>query len=272
MATYDFLIYDTQDRICSITFNRPDKRNALNTRLLEELDDALDTAEADDDVRVVLFKGSGTAFSAGYDLRDNPYTTPPDGQKSWRLNDAASALRKISDRYLRIWYYSKPTVAQVQGPAIATGCYFQMLCDIAFAADTATFGHQAQRVGGVTSLPLWVWMLGMRQAKYLLLSGRLITAKEAQKIGLVTRVFPPDELEAEVQRLCLDLAQHNPLGTTWLKDAMNADYDMMGLRASFPMHHSMNAAMRMSERGAGELSLTDIVFGGNRQERPEGEP
>ena len=271
MTDYDFLLYDVSERVCTITFNRPEKRNALNTGLLEELDDALDVAESDEDVRVVLFKGAGTAFSAGYDLRDNPYTVPPAGQDRWRLNDAAPALRKISNRYLRIWYYPKPTVAQVQGPAIATGCYFQMLCDIAFAADTATFGHQAQRVGGVTSLPLWVWMLGLRQAKYLLLTGRLITAKEAQKIGLVTRVFGADELEGEVSRLCQDLAASNPLGTMWLKDAMNADYDMMGLRASYPMHHSMNAALRMNERAPDELSLTDIVFGGDRQDAPEGE-
>jgi|TARA_Y100000310_G_C20675929_1_gene813029 enoyl-CoA hydratase len=268
---YEFLLYDVADKTCTITFNRPEKRNALNTKLLEELDDALDVAEADEDVCVVLFKGAGTAFSAGYDLRDNPYTVPPEGQDRWRLNDSVPALRKISERYLRIWYYPKATVAQVQGPAIATGCYFQMLCDIAFAADTATFGHQAQRVGGVTSLPLWVWMLGMRQAKYLLLTGRLITAKEAQKIGLVTRVFAADELEGEVARLCEDLAARNPLGSMWLKDAINADYDMMGLRASYPMHYSMNAASRVQERTPGELSLADIVFGGNRQEVPEGE-
>ncbi len=272
MPDYDFLLYDVSDRVCSITFNRPEKRNALNTQMLEELDDALDVAESDDEVRVVLFKGAGTAFSAGYDLRDNPYTVPPAGQDRWRLNDAGPALRKISNRYLRIWYYPKPTVAQVQGPALATGCYFQMLCDIAFAADTATFGHQAQRVGGVTSLPLWVWMLGMRQAKYLLMTGRLITAKEAQKIGLVTRVFPEDELEGEVARLCADLARQNPLGAQWLKDAINADYDMMGLRAAYPMHYSMNTAGRLTERGPDELSLRDIVFGGDRQTVPEGEP
>ncbi|PZC47260.1 MAG: enoyl-CoA hydratase [Chloroflexi bacterium] len=271
MPSYEFLLYDVQDRVCSITFNRPDKRNALNTQLLEELDEALDVAEADDAVAVVRFKGAGTAFSAGYDLRDNPYTVPPDGREAWRLNDAVPALRTISNRYQRIWYYPKPTVAEVQGPALATGCYFQMLCDIAFAADTATFGHQAQRVGGVTSLPLWVWMLGLRQAKYLLMTGRLITAKEAQKIGLVTRVFPEAELAGEVDRLCSDLARQNPVATMMLKDAINADYDMMGLRAAAPMHYSMNAAGRLLERGPDEISLKDIVFGRDRQEVPEGE-
>ena len=80
MPDYEFLLYDVAERICTITFNRPDKRNALNTKLLEELDDALDVAEEDDAVRVVLFKGAGTAFSAGYDLRDNPYTVPPEGR------------------------------------------------------------------------------------------------------------------------------------------------------------------------------------------------
>ena len=128
----------------------------------------------------------------------------------------------------------------MQGPALATGC-FQMLCDIAFAADTATFGHQAQRVGGVTSLPLWVWMLGMRQAKYLLLTGRLITAKEAQKIGPVTRVFPRTSSKAPRSPGCAPISRART-GSQWLKDAINADYDMMGLRAAYPMHYSMNAA------------------------------
>jgi enoyl-CoA hydratase len=269
-VAYEFLLYDVKDRVCHITFNRPEKRNALNTGLLDELDAALDVAEADPEVRVVVFRGAGTAFTAGYDLRDNPYTTPPAPDAEFTLNTATSALRRISERYLRIWYYPKPTVACVNGPAIATGCYFQMLCDIAFAAESATFGHQAMRAGGVSSLPLWAWMLGMRQAKYLLLTGRLITAKEAQKIGLITRVFPDDELEAAVEELCRELAQRNPTAMMLLKDTLAADYDMMGLRQAFPMHAHLNAATRLIKRDPGELTLADLVFGRQRQE-PEGE-
>jgi enoyl-CoA hydratase len=267
---YEFLLYEVDEGICRITFNRPEKRNALNTRLLEELDEALDVAEADDDVRVVVFKGAGTAFTAGYDLRDNPYTVPPAGEDGFTTNSAMAALRKISGRYQRIWYYPKPTVAHVNGPAIASGCYFQMVCDIAFAAESSTFGHQAMRAGGVSSMPLWSWMLGMRQAKYLMMTGRLITAKEAQKIGLITRVFPDAELDAAVDELCRDLASRNPTAMMTLKDSLNTDFDLMGLKPAFTMHYQLNAALRTVKRAPGETTLADIVFRGQRQE-PEGE-
>ena len=267
--TFTYLRYGVDEGVCTITFDRPEKRNALNTALLDELDAALDRAEADPAVRVVLFRGAGTAFSAGYDLTDSPYLIPPAGKDRWSMNDSWEAMRRITGRYQRIWDFPKPTVAAVHGPALATGGYFMMLCDIAFAAQSATFGHQAQQAGGISSLPLWTWMLGMRQAKYLLLTGRLITAREAQRIGLVTRVFPDAELEPAIQQLCRELVRKNPQVTTALKNTINADYDMMGLRAGFHFHGQLNAANKLIERGENELTLREIVFGRERMEPEE---
>ena len=240
------VLYDVRDHIATITMNRPEKRNALNHALLRDLDAAFDEAEKDPDVRVVILAAAGKAFSAGYDLKGSPYITPPEGNESWTQGTALTALRGISARYRRIMYFPKPTVAQVHGHCVAGGCYLQMCCDMAIAAEDAVIGHPASR-GGVSSMPLWITYLGVRKAKEVLMTARVMTGREAERIGLVNRAVPPEKLALEVWQLARELAEVEPEHMMIIKESMSTHMQILGLDALFSYHRQLNAMGRLSE-------------------------
>ena len=134
----DTVLYSVDGPVARVVMNRPDKRNALDHQLLDDIDAAFDAAEADPEVRVVVLSGAGPSFCSGYDLSGSYYTSEPEG--GWTVANGLDRLRGIEDRYRRIWDFPKPTVAQVQGHALAGGCYLQMLCDISVAAHDAVLG------------------------------------------------------------------------------------------------------------------------------------
>ena len=245
---YETVTYDVKEQIARVCMNRPEKRNAINQALWDDLHAALQEADNDPEVRVIILAGSGKAFSSGWDTNDSPYFNVPEGYQQWGTSGALKTLRGISSRYLDIMNLKKATIAQVHGFCLAAGCYLQMLCDMAYAAEDAVFGHPATAGGGVDSLPLWVWQLGARKAKELLMSRRFIDGKEAERIGLVNRAVPPDKLAEEVWKLAKDIAvipteDLGPGGHSMLimKENINADLEIMGLGALFTYHRHLNA-------------------------------
>ncbi len=245
---YQTVIYEVKEQIAKVTMNRPDKMNAINQALWDDVNDALEYADNDPEVRVIILAGSGKAFSSGWDFKDSPYFNIPEGYEQWGTSGALKTLRGISSRYLDIMNLKKATIAQVHGYCLAAGCYLQMLCDMAYAAEDAIFGHPATTGGGVDSMPLWVWQLGARKAKELLMSRRFVDGKEAERIGLVNRAVPPDKLEEEVWKLAKDIAEI-PIddlgpgghGMILMKENINADLEIMGLGALFTYHRQLNA-------------------------------
>jgi enoyl-CoA hydratase len=142
--SFETVLYEAADGIARITMNRPEKHNALNHQMMDDLDAAFAKAGADDDVAAIVLAGAGPSFCAGYDLKNGSYyITPPNGDPKWKVQTAMSALADIEQRYLRIWNCPKTTIAQVQGNALAAGCYLQLLCDISVCADSARLGHPA---------------------------------------------------------------------------------------------------------------------------------
>jgi enoyl-CoA hydratase len=245
------VLYEVKDNIAKITMNRPDKRNALNHQLLDDLDKAFAEADNDPEVRVVILAGAGPSFSAGYDIKGSPYTSVPEGFEEWTTGNALGTLRGISGRYLMIMNLSKPVIAQVQGYCVAAGCYLQMCCDVAVAAEDAILGHPATRGGGVTSMPLWVTFLGLRKAKELLMTSKLIGGKEAERIGLVNMAVPADKLEEEVWKLAKNMAEVPPDGMMVLKEALNTHAEILGRGAVFAYHRQLNALGRVGRRATG---------------------
>jgi enoyl-CoA hydratase len=243
------MIYEVKENIARVTMNRPDKRNALNHQLLADLDAAFDEAERDPGVRVVILAAAGPAFSAGYDIKGSPYTSVPEGYEEWTTGNALRTLRSISERYLKIMDLSKPVVAQVHGYCVAGGCYLQMCCDIAIASDDAIFGHPATRAGGVTSMPLWITYLGLRKAKELLFTSKLINAQEAERIGLVNMVVPRDKLEEEAWKTAQLIAEVEPDGMMILKEALNTHARILGRDAVFAYQRQLNALGRVGRKG-----------------------
>jgi enoyl-CoA hydratase len=239
--------YNVDDGIARIVMNRPEKRNALNHQLLDDLDAAFAAAEADDAVRVVVLSGAGPSFCAGYDLKGSYYTTPPAGDR-WTAASALTALRGIEARYQRIWNCPKPTIAQVHGHALAGGCYLEMLCDISVAAEDAQLGHPAVRMGGASSMPLWQVLLGVKKARYLLLTGRVIDGREAERIGLVSLAVPAAELAETVEGIARDCLAVPFEGALMNKETLNTALEVLGVGALFRYHGQMNALGRLRER------------------------
>jgi enoyl-CoA hydratase len=245
------VIYEVHDHIAKVVMNRPEKRNALDYQLLIDLDAAFAQADDDPDVRVIILSGAGSAFCSGYDLKASPYTVLPEGADRWTPSNALRTMRKISDRYLMIKDMSKPVVAQVHGYCLAAGCYLQMCCDIAIAADDAVLGHPATRQGGVTSMPLWITYLGERKAKEMLMTSKLISGTEAERIGLINRAVPAAELESEVMKTAKSIAEVPPDGMIMLKEAIDVHAQIMHRDALFAYHRQLNALGRLGPLGRG---------------------
>jgi enoyl-CoA hydratase len=236
--------YSVDGAIATILMDRPERRNALNHQMLDDLDGAFDAAERDPTVRVVILAGNGPSFCSGYDLGGSYYITPPQG--GWTVGSGLDRLRGIEDRYRRIWDFAKPTIARVHGHAIAGGCYLQLLCDISVAADDAVLGHPAVRLGGVSSMPLWQVVLGPKVARYLLFTGRTVSGAEAARIGLVSLAVPPDDLHDTVQAIAEDCAAVPADGQRQHKETLNTDLEIMGVGALFRYHGQMNALGRLN--------------------------
>ncbi len=225
---FNCLILEKQDRIASITLNRPDKLNALSIELQEELVQALKEVESDTDVRVAIIKGAGRAFSAGYDIE-------PGGTVAYRertiLADR-SRLEAVAARWLSLWECSKPVIAQVHGLCLAGGTDMALLADVVVAAEDAKIGHPGVRGIGTQLTQMWAYLVGPMRAKMLMLTGDTITGKQAAEWGLVAAAVPPERLEEEVLRLARRMAAIPVELLSINKLVINRVLENMGLKQS----------------------------------------
>ena len=210
-----------------LTLNRPASLNALTAELMEALEAEFDEAAGDDDVRVVVLRGAGRAFCAGYDLNQDA----AEGTK-----DAAEWQRELdrdTERLLRILELPKPVIASVHSYCLAGGTDLMLACDLAVASDDAVFGYVDIRFGsGVVSMFL-PWVVGLRAAKELILTGEdRIPAAEALRIGLVNRVVPRDELDDATMALADEIAKNEPFVVRTMKASINRVWQIAGLRAA----------------------------------------
>lgn len=186
------VLYEVRAGTALLTINRPDRRNALSRGLIAALGDAFSRARDDAAVRCVVLTGSGNAFCSGMDLAElqESLTAAPEQSPVW--DDAV----QLASLYDLIYTLSKPTIAAVNGAAVAGGAGLVSVCDLAVAAPTSKFGYPEVRRGLVAAmvLPHLLRHVGERMARYLLLTGELIDGTEAARVGLVNAVAPVDEL------------------------------------------------------------------------------
>jgi len=181
--------------VATITLNRPDKRNALSIAVRDAVSGALDRLAADEGCKVVVVTGAGEVFSAGFDLRE------------FEQPELADELWASSDRFHRAWLeFPLPTVAAVNGPALAGGFDLAVMCDVRVAADSARFSHPELAFGDVVYGPLHD-LVGASVAKDLCLTGRTMDASEALRIGFVSLVVPGDELMAQAMETASAIAR-----------------------------------------------------------------
>ena len=229
-----------------LTLNRPAKLNAINGAMVEALLAALDAAEADAEVRVVVLEGAGRAFSSGYDLTEEAEGTIG-GPVAWRdllAADVAATLRFLDS--------PKPVIAQVHGYALAGGLELAMACDLIVAAEGTKLGEPEIRYGSAPVTLLMPFLIGQKRTRELLLTGDLIDAAEAERIGLVNRVVPADALAAEVDALADRLARTPPevMGPTkrMLNRAMDAAGFRLAVEAGLDLGAIINAADTPEQR------------------------
>lgn len=214
------LLVAQQDGVVTLTLNRPEARNALSATLIEALLDALAAARRDPAVRVVVLTGAGDrAFCAGADLTAMGGGTPL---------ERYTASRRYLELIEALWHLGKPSIAAVNGAALAGGLGLVLACDLAVASDRAVFGTPEVHVG---LMPMMVMALlqrhlGRKQALELVYTGDPVDAHTAQRLGLVNRVVPADQLPEEAQRLAASLAARAPVALRLGREAFQAAADM----------------------------------------------
>jgi enoyl-CoA hydratase len=221
-----------------LTLNRPSKLNAISGELRDALAAAIADAAEDDRVRVIAIAGAGRAFCAGYDLSEAFLPTA----WAWR-----EVLARDIEATLAIWSCPKPVIAQVHGFALAGGLELAMACDLIVAADDAQLGEPEIRFGSAPVTLLMPFLIGQKKTRELLMTGDLIDAAEALRIGLVNRVVPRDQLEAEVDALADRLARVAPDVMAPTKLMLNRAMDAAGFAAAVEMGLDLQSFINMSE-------------------------
>ena len=221
-----------------LTLNRPDKLNAISAELREALDAALVDAAADDRVRVIAIAGAGRAFCSGYDLSEAFLPTA----WSWR-----EVLARDVAATLAIRSCPKPVIAQVHGYTLAGGLELAMACDLIVAADDAQLGEPEIRFGSAPVTLLMPFLIGQKKTRELLMTGDLIDAAEAHRIGMVNRVVPRDRLDDEVDALADRLARVPPDVMAPTKVMLNRAMDAAGFAAAVDMGLDLQSFINMSE-------------------------
>ena len=217
---YDALLLAVSDRIATLTINRPDKLNALNDALIGELDRAIDEITTRDDIGGVIVTGAGRAFIAGADIAELSVQGPIDGKA--RAMRGQAVFRKFERS-------TKPVIAAVNGFALGGGCEFAMACHIRLASEAAKFAQPEVKLGigpgygGSQRLPR---LVGRGRALQLLLTGEMIDAAEASRIGLVNRVVPGAELMAAAEAMMKQILANGPLAAALCLEAVDRGLEM----------------------------------------------
>jgi enoyl-CoA hydratase len=235
---FEAIRYDVDGPVATITLNRPDAANAQNSQMLDDLDAALEVADRDDTVRVVVVTGSGKHFSAGHDLKEiltggdewARLRATPEGK--WRHEQVM-----YFDRCVRLRDFRKPTIASVHGACAAAGLMLACMCDLIVAADNATFSNPVARMTGVgVELLVEPWELGPRKAKEFLLCAETLSAADAERYGLVNRVVPLDDLASATRTMADQVALVPPVTAQAIKASINQMLDLQGQRDSWRYH------------------------------------
>ena len=238
-----FILQEKKNRTGFITLNRPDKRNALNSTVIEELKKAFISFEADDDVKVIILRASGTVFSAGADLQYLEQLQKNSFEEN--LEDS----NKLKELFLLIYNLQKVVIAEVQGHAIAGGCGLMTVCDYAFAVPEAKFGYTEVKIGFIPAIVL-VFLLrkiSEGRAKELLLSGQLVTSAKACEIGLVSKVVQANELSDYVEGFAIDLAKLNSVSSMGMTKKLISEVQGMNLEDALSLAAESNAWVRQSD-------------------------
>jgi len=263
LPTFENVLYDVTDHVATITINHPETHNTLTLDTIADIDSAMKTAEADEDVRVAILIGAGRSFSAGHDLSGR--TREP--QKYWRPARVGSVEERY-DREEKYYYEANltirnlriPTIAGIRGAVVIGGMMTAFSCDLIVAEETTNLWcpslrpPQAGTGGELMHLP---WDMGVRRAKEMLWTGDPLDIHEAHRVGMVNRVVPDGTLEGECRRLAERIALMPPRSTWWTKKSINKMLEAQGQLLAYELHflyhqlgHASDSMQDWGKRGA----------------------
>jgi enoyl-CoA hydratase len=289
---YETILYEKKERIVTITLNRPEKLNAIRPPMPDELEQAVVEANADHEVRVMILKGAGKAFCAGFDFSENLGHFSgwgiPSGHESWDpgrdMIATTSPFTAPVPKFMSLWRSPKPVIAQVHGWCVGGGSDMALCADVIIAAEDARFGTPYARVWGCYLTGLWLYRLGLTKAKALALTGDSLDGREAESIGLINKAVPADQLENEVQYWAQRMALIPVSQLAAMKLIINQAYENMGLHSTQLLGPILDGYMRhtpeglafvktANERGVrAAIAERDAPFGDYSQAPPSEKP
>lgn len=235
---YESVKYETSGRVATITLNRPATLNAIDKHMPAEIDKAVKRANADNDIHVIVLTGEGRGFCSGYDLKLSAETKGEnigsqltgDNTGPWDPMRDFYMMHGNTENFMSLWRSYKPTIAKVNGPAVAGGSDIALCCDIIIMDEDAVIGYPPARVWGCPTTAMWVYRLGAQLAKRMLFTGDLIGGAEAKELGLCLDAVPGDQLDARVDELAQRIAGVPKNQLMMQKLMINQAYENMGLR------------------------------------------
>jgi enoyl-CoA hydratase len=277
------ITYAVDGRIATITLNRPERMNAISLDMPAELAAAVEEANRDDAVHVIVLTGAGDGFCSGYDLKDFAEAAgeQPGSQLGGSAGDTQSwdpmadffGMYEITQQFMSLWRSFKPTIARVHGPAIAGGSDIALCCDLVIMAEEAVIGYPPARVWGCPTTAMWVYRLGAERAKRMLLTGDLVDGREAARLGLVLEAVPRARLDARVAEVAARIASVPKNQLMMQKLMVNQAYDAMGLANTQRFATLFDGITRHSPEGVWfKKRAEEVGFKQAVRERDGGEP
>jgi enoyl-CoA hydratase len=247
---YETLLYRTVDAVATITLNRPERLNTIVPPMPEELEAAVHEAIVDPEVKVIVLRGAGRAFCAGFDFGegfhhwDEALTT--DGAWDPGKDFAAATAQSLGavPKFMSLWRSPKPVIAQVHGWCVGGGSDMALCADLVIASEDARIGTSYSRMWGCYLTGMWLYRLGLTKAKEYALTGRPLSGREAVEAGLINAAVPFDRLEAEVRERAVQLATIPLSQLTAMKLIVNQAYENMGLASTQTLGPILDGLMR----------------------------
>ena len=222
---FNSILYKVDGNVAQIILNKPDRLNALDKQTLLEINSAMDQAESNQDIRVIVISGSGRAFSSGFDLKAQ-MDAKPSGEKIWR-----EILDLDFDSTMRFWNSPKPTIAAVHGACMAGAFEIALACDITVASEDAIFGEPELKFGAGIVTMLLPWVTSPKRAKDIILTGQdRIDASTALNAGIISRVVAKDQHLHVALQIARGIALVDPVVVAGTKKALNETYEIQGMQ------------------------------------------
>ncbi|MFZ0886943.1 MAG: crotonase/enoyl-CoA hydratase family protein [Candidatus Binataceae bacterium] len=287
---YETILYDVDDAIATITLNRPDRLNTIVPPMPDEIEAAVHRAVADAGVKVIVLRGAGRAFCAGFDFGggfhhwDDRLTT--DGKWDPGKDFVAATAPSLAPvpKFMSLWRSPKPVIAQVHGWCVGGGSDLALCADLVIASEDARIGTPYSRMWGCYLTGMWLYRLGLTRAKHFALTGKPLSGAKAAEIGLINTAVPFERLESEVHRTARELASIPLSQLAAMKLIVNQAYENMGLASTQALGPILDGLMRntpdaqrfieMAEREGvpAVVAARDGVFGDYSQAPPEEQP